>query len=167
MPQKILGNELPDDAFELLNKGTTTVVATVDEDGYPRTAPIGLVGAPDKKTLRLGIASIWDTYKNIKRNGKVMVCVIDEGHIAIGVKGRAEVTNELLGTLEIPAELKEFQHLPPTIPIPIIEVKIEQVKSDATPLTRVVSGIRTQGTEEGRKVHSSIEIDAVKKSKRR
>jgi hypothetical protein len=35
MPQKILKSELPDDAFELLNKGTTTVVATVDEDGYP------------------------------------------------------------------------------------------------------------------------------------
>ena len=166
MPQKILGSELPDNALELLNKGTTTIVATVDEDGYPRTAPIGLVGAPDRKTLRLGIASIWETYKNIKRNGKVMVCVIDEGHIAIGVKGRAEVTNDLLGTLEIPVELEEFQHLPPTVPIPIVEVKIEQVKSDATPFLRVVSGIRAEGTEVGHKVHSSIDW-ALGKLKRR
>ena len=46
-PQKILGSELPDDAFELLNEGTTTVIATVDEDGHPRTVPleVGLASA--------------------------------------------------------------------------------------------------------------------------
>ena len=131
MPEKIFGSELPENAFELLNKGTTVVVATVDEDGYPRTAPIGLIAAPNRKTLRLGIGPHKFSYKNIVSNGKVMVCVIDEGNIAIGVKGIAEVINEDVGG-----------H--PTIRSPIVEIKIEEVKSDALPWYPIIHGIRAR-----------------------
>ena len=135
MPEKILGSELPEDAFELINKGTTVVVATVDEDGYPRTAPIALVAAPNKKTLRICIRPHKFSYMNIVRNGKVMVCVIDEGNIAIGEKGRAEVINEDVGG-----------H--PTIPSPIVEIKIEEVKSDALPWAPIIHGIRARPIRE-------------------
>ena len=138
MPGKILGNELPDDAFELLNKGTTVVVATVDEDGYPHTAPIGCVGAPDKKTLRLGIGRSKETYRNIKRNGKVMVCIMDRDNIAISVKGIAETVKEI--------------QLTSSWNMPITDIKIEQVKSDATSLGIVTHGIGIELTEQGRKV---------------
>ena len=155
MPEKILGSELPEDAFELLNKGTTAVVATVDEDGYPRTAPIGLVAAPNKKTLRVCIRPHKFSYKDIRRNGKVMVCIIDEGNIAIGVKGRAEVINEDVGG-----------H--PTIPSPIVEIKIEEVKSDALPWAPIIHGIRARTIREEVPDKLSPEIlrkirDALKK----
>ena len=155
MPEKILGSELPEDAFELLNKGTTVVVATVDEDGYPRTAPIALVAAPNRKTLRVCIRPHKFSYKNIVRNGKVMVCVIGEGNIAIGVKGRAEVINEDVGG-----------H--PTVPSPIVEIRIEEVKSDALPWAPIMHGIRTRPIPEKRPDKLSPEIrrkirDALKK----
>jgi len=92
VPISILGNELPQEAFDLLNKEITTVViATVDKDGFPHTAPFHWIVAKDKKTLRVGINPRHKTYENIKRDGKVMVCVIDEENIAIGIKGRAQV----------------------------------------------------------------------------
>jgi hypothetical protein len=56
MPIKILGDTLPHKAFQFLHHDKTDVViATVDENGYPRTAPFGLIRALDRKTLRVGI----------------------------------------------------------------------------------------------------------------
>jgi hypothetical protein len=49
MPIQVLGDQLPQNAFQLLHDRTTnTVLATVDECGYPRTAPFGLICATDR-----------------------------------------------------------------------------------------------------------------------
>jgi hypothetical protein len=49
MPIQVLGDQLPQNAFQLLHDRTTnTVLATVDESGYPRTAPFGLICATDR-----------------------------------------------------------------------------------------------------------------------
>ena len=44
-----------------------TVVATVDEDGTPRTAPFGSVRAVTPRLLRLISARYHDTYANLAR----------------------------------------------------------------------------------------------------
>jgi len=128
------------------------VVATVDEDGYPHTAPIGLVGAPDKKTLRLGIGRSKETYRNIKRNGKVMVCVMDKDNIAISIKGRAkEETEEIhLGSWSLP----------------VTEIEIEQVKNDGNPrIMTITHGIGVELTEQGDKFFSPKLRRKIKESK--
>ena len=95
MPVQVLGDELPQDAYELLRtQAVDVVIATVDEDGFPRTAPYGLVRALDRKTLRVGIGPSKRTYANIVRDGKVMVCVLAEGNIALGIRGHARVIKE-------------------------------------------------------------------------
>ena len=129
MPIKVLGNELPRRAFELLNKEITTVViATVDEDGYPRTAPFHWIVAKNKKTLRVAVNPHHVTCENIKRNEKVMVCVIDQNNTAIGIKGRAKVIKEAMETVP--------WH------ICIVEIEIEQIKSDALQWIPIKHGVR-------------------------
>jgi uncharacterized pyridoxamine 5'-phosphate oxidase family protein len=83
-------NELPQNAYELSQTTSpNAVIATVDDDGFPRTAPFDLIYAPNPKTLYAGISPTNHIYQNIQRNGKVMVCVIDHSNIAFGIRGRA------------------------------------------------------------------------------
>jgi uncharacterized pyridoxamine 5'-phosphate oxidase family protein len=135
VPTRILGSELSREAFNLLNKEITTVViATVDEDGYPRTAPFHWIVAKDKKTLRVAVNPRHVTYENIKRDGRVMVCVMDEENLAIGVRGRAQV-------------IKEDMESVPWL-ITIVEIKIDEVKSDALAWVPIKYGVRFETTRQ-------------------
>ena len=131
MPEKILGSELPQEAFSLLKEEiyprTTVVIATVDQDGNPRTAPFW-IAAKDRKTLRVYMRPWQVTYQNIKRDGRVMVCVVEEGNTAIGIKGRAKFITD---------------H--------VVEIKIEEVKSDAIPWMTIMHGVRFNLSEQGLK----------------
>jgi hypothetical protein len=135
MPIKILGNELPENAYNLLKKGTTTaIISTIDQDSYPRTAPFGWITAKDKKTIRVGISSQHKTYENISRDGKVMVCLIDEGNICLGVKGDARVIMDNLKT--------------GSWEVSVVEINILEVKSDAMENVPVTQGVRWLSTPE-------------------
>ena len=135
VPIRILGGELPQEAFDLLNMEITTVViATVDEDGYPRAAPFHWVVAKDKKTLRVAVNPRHVTYENIKRDGKIMVCVLDQGNIAIGIKGRARVIKD------------DMENIPWLITI--VEIEIDEVKSDALAWVPIKHGVRFETTEQ-------------------
>lgn len=131
MPVEVLGDELPQNAYELLRtKPVDVVIATVDEDGFPRTAPYGLIRALDRKTLRVGIGPSKRTYANIVRNGKVMVCVLAEGNIALGIRGRARVIKERMESWNL--------H------VAMIEINILEVKSDALTWVPITQGIQVQ-----------------------
>lgn len=134
VPIRILGSELSREAFNLLNREITTVViATVDEDGSPRTAPFHWIVAKDKKTLRVAVNPRHVTYENIKRDGRVMVCVMDQENLAIGIKGRAQVIKE------------DMESVP--WPIIMVELKIGEVKSDALTWLPIKHGVRFETTK--------------------
>ena len=135
MPVKVLGDELPENAYELLRtKPIDVVIATVDEDGFPRTAPYGLIRALDRKTLRVGIGPGKRTYANIVRDGKVMVCMLAEGNIALGIRGRARVIKERMESWNL--------H------VAMIEINILEVKSDALTWVPITQGIQVQLSDE-------------------
>jgi hypothetical protein len=135
VPVDVLGDELPQNAFELLHtQSTHVVIATVDEDGFPRTAPYGIFRALDRKTLRVGIGPSKRTYANIIRDDKVMVCVLAEGNIALGIRGHAHVIKERM----------ESYHFP----VVMVEIDILEVKSDALTWVPITQGIRVQLTDE-------------------
>jgi hypothetical protein len=134
VPVKVLGDELPQDVYELLRtKAVDVVIATVDEDGFPRTAPYGLIRALDRKTLRVGMGPGKRTYANIVRDGKVMICVLAAGNIALGIRGRARVIKERMESIRLHAA--------------IIEIDILEVKSDALTWAPISQGIRLQLTD--------------------
>ena len=112
--------ELPPDVFAVLHKrnraiNPITVVATVDADGAPRTAPFGSLRAVTPGLLRLVCNRHHDTYANMRRDGRVSVALLAPPDIAVSIRGRARVVKEGMATGEHFA---------------VVEIDVEEVKND-------------------------------------
>ena len=71
-----------------------TVVATVDPDGAPHTAPFGSLRAVTPRLLRLACNHHHDTYANLRRDGQVSVVLLASPNIAVSIRGRARLVKE-------------------------------------------------------------------------
>ena len=112
--------ELPPDVFTALHKpnraiNPITIVATVDPDGKPRTAPFGSLRAVTPRLLRLACNHYHDTYANLCRDGRVSVALLSPPNIAVSIEGRARMVKERMDTDE---------HLA------VLEIDVEEVKND-------------------------------------
>lgn len=112
--------ELPPDVFAVLHKpnraiNPITVVATVDPDGTPRTAPFGSLRAVTPSLLRLACNQYHDTYANLCRDGRVSVALLAPPNIAVSIRGRASVVQERMAIGETLA---------------VLEIDVEEVKND-------------------------------------
>jgi hypothetical protein len=113
-------SELPSDVFAALHKpnraiNPVTIVATVDSDGRPRTAPFGSLRAITPQLLRLACGNHHDTYANLCRDGQVSVAVLASPNIAVSIRGHARV---------VKARMEIAKHLV------ALEIDIEEVKND-------------------------------------
>lgn len=127
---RIIGDTLPPEVVELFNKElTTVVVSTITPEGFPHAMPVHLLAAPDDKTVRMALVKAHQTTANIKHNGKAFITVLESPDLAMGIKGAARVMRE-------PMEGNAAMTM--------IEVKVEQIKSDTTPTVLVKEGVRTQ-----------------------
>ena len=125
---RIIGETLPTEAAELFDKEiTTAVVSTVTEDGTPHAMPVHLLVAKDSKTICMALVKGHKTVENIKTNGLVFITVMDGPDIAMGIKGTAQVIREPMAG---------------NAAMSMIEVIIEEVKSDTTPTGIVEQGVR-------------------------
>ncbi len=132
---KILGSSLPEMIYELFrSKLPTVILATLSPDGHPNTAPIHLIYATDKNTLLMALARQHQSMANIRDNGKVMICVCEEGDINVSIKGDAAMIKENMDCNKAMC---------------IVEVKVQEVKDDSTH-SETTSGIRYRcRTEKG------------------
>ncbi len=135
--------ELPEDAFNTLHKPNSrinpiAILATVDEDGSPRTAPFGSLRAVTPNLLRLCCNHHHDTFKNLCRDKRVMVSILAPPDIAIGIRGRARVVKE---TMKISEQLA------------VIEIDIEEVKNDMMRRGKIGSEIRFEPPEDLREFY--------------
>ena len=126
---------LREDVYDALKKpdglmNPSTVVATIDEDGSPRTAPFGSLHALSPNLLTFIINRRHQTLANIKRDGRVMVCVVCAPGIAVSIKG----------TTRIVADPWEFDER-----YAVAEIDIEEVKNDMPMAIRIESGIEISG----------------------
>ncbi len=122
-------SQLPKTIFPALENrriGSASIVATVDKDGSPHTAPFGSLCVVSPTTLRFGCDRTHDTYANIRRNGRVTVSLVAPPDIALSIKGKARVLKERMNLVETDA---------------IIEIEVEDVKDDLIPGAFIVSGI--------------------------
>ncbi|HUG63631.1 MAG TPA: pyridoxamine 5'-phosphate oxidase family protein [Gaiellaceae bacterium] len=107
---------LPPTVFELLTSTAVTgVVATVDRDGRPHTAPFGSLWAASPDRLRFGCDRGHETFENIRRDGRVAVSVITPPDVAVTLFGRASILREAMETLPSDA---------------VVEILVEDVKND-------------------------------------
>jgi len=142
------GEELSQKVIDIINRqATIVVVATVDEDGSPRTAPFGWVYAKDGKTIRFSTSRGHDTYKNIDRDGRVMICLLEEGNTAISIKGNARISKKNLSVLDHCA---------------MVEVGIEHIKSDVTGVANIFSGVKCEINDSHMEITKNIYNEIMK-----
>jgi hypothetical protein len=128
--------ELRDDIFNVMRKiggalNPSSVIATIDEDGSPHTAPFGSLHAINPKTMRVVIYRYHDTLANIIRDERVMICIVCPPDIAVSVKGRAKV-------IDNPWIVDERYAL--------AEIEIDEVKNDMPVVIEIESGITISAT---------------------
>jgi hypothetical protein len=124
-------SELPPDVFTVLHKpnraiNPVAIVATVDPDGKPRTAPFGSLRAITPQLLRFACGNYHDTYANLCRDGQVSVAVLAPPNVAVSILGRARVVKE---EMDIAKNLV------------VVEIDIEEVKNDMMPRGFIESAI--------------------------
>jgi hypothetical protein len=138
--------ELPPAIFKVLNKqdraiNPICIVATVDQDGSPRTAPFGSLRAVTPKLLRLACNHHHHTYGNICRSGMASVAVLAPPNIAVSILGRARVVHQHMKTAENLA---------------ILEIDIIQIKNDMIRKGGITSGIGFNPPEEQREFYLGL-----------
>ncbi len=138
---KILGNSLSEGLYDLLrSKVPTAIVATVSDES-PNTTPVHLMLAKDKNTLLMAMARQHTGTANIRNNGKVMICVCEEGDINVSIKGEATVVKE---------------HMDCNKAMCVVKVKVQEIKDDSTH-SETTCGIRYRcRTEKGESFIKSI-----------
>src|SRR5918912_1603192 len=102
----ILGNELPDRAMNYLQVGRLVIISTVDERGWPDSAPISWITALDRRTLRLAVSPEVSTFRNILKNDRIMLALLG-GTMTLGISGTARVLSESMSDVPFPMAMVE------------------------------------------------------------
>jgi hypothetical protein len=124
-------SELPAYVFDLLIKANrainpVAIVATIDPDGAPRTAPFGSLRAVSPRLLRLACNRHHDTHANLSRDPRVSVAVLAPGDVAVSIRGRARVVKHGMAVGEY---------------LDVLEIDVEEVKNDMMRRGAIESGI--------------------------
>lgn len=110
-----IGSELSPEIIALLQGDRPVVLATVDEAGWPDTAPFSWAVATDPKTVRVAVNEQVETLRNIRRDGKVRLCAIGGG-MTVSIKGRARVVKEHMESTALATVM--------------VEICVDEVKND-------------------------------------
>jgi hypothetical protein len=110
----------------LMTRFLAAMLATVDDDGFPRIAPVSLFSVRDSKTILTMMQADCRSARNIRRDGKMMLNLCEEGDLAVGIRGKAA----MLG------DSKAFRGGA------IFLVEVLEVKNDAAFDVEVTSGVR-------------------------
>jgi hypothetical protein len=103
---RFVSNELPDDLYRRLTGNDleacaekVILICTVDANGWPHPAMLSYfeVIAKDRRNIRLATYKNSTTTKNMRRNGKLTVLVIDE-RVAYYIKGQVEQLSEAMNS---------------------------------------------------------------------
>ncbi len=102
-----------------------STVGTVNEDGWPNTAPMSLFYCPDEKTIIAGMVKASQTATNIRMNGRVIIEMVFGGDVVFGIRGKGTVLKESLACSEATMAFK---------------IEVVSVKRDTSPAQLVTSG---------------------------
>jgi len=112
--------ELPADVFAVWRKpdqalSPVAVVATIEPDGAPHTAPFGSLRAITPRLMRFISLRYHATFTNLLQDDRVMVAMLAPPNIAVSAYGRARVVKE---------------HMEHDENYALIEIDIQGVKND-------------------------------------
>ncbi|HBF38197.1 MAG TPA: hypothetical protein DDW50_12855 [Firmicutes bacterium] len=139
----LLGTELNATLIELFKKRINTVIiASIDADCRPHTAPFHFISVHDSKHLRVAISKFHQTWQNINENWDVTIAILDEGDIAVSLKGRVRLVKETMDSDQSLA---------------IIEVEVDEIRKNNSCNFYVTQGIRIRHKNEA-SLHYSCQI---------
>ena len=125
-----IGAELTPALKYLLDSRVNPVIlATIDREHHPNTAPYNCIVAPDTRHLRIALCKDNQTYTNIIENGNIALAIIDEGDVAVCIKGNAQIL---------------MNHMNCDLNMAVIDIEIGEIRRNISPLFFVTQGIRTQ-----------------------
>jgi len=133
-----LGSELPGTLLSLLDGhdlparlGKAILISTVDAQGWahPALLSYGEFVAVDARRLRLALYASSGTSGNLRRCGRLTLCLIEEG-MAYYVKARGMEQP----TAALPLALARFEAT-------VERVLVDQAREDLEPAARITSGI--------------------------
>lgn len=125
---KTLGDRLPENIYQFFRTKTMTGVAsTIDEDSYPRGAPMSMFYALDERNMLMGVQNRSQTFKNAAREGKIALTFVGGGDMAFTIRGRSRVFKERMATNKY---------------IGLLVVEVEAVKSDVADDVEVTEGLK-------------------------
>lgn len=123
-----LGNELSPTLVNFFAKKTGTVIlATIDNDLHPHTAPFYYISIVDPWRIRIAVSRNHQTYDNILSNQYLAMAVFDEGDLAVCIKGIGRV---ILEAMNAQPEMA------------IVEMHVEEVRNNCWYSHFVSQGIR-------------------------
>ncbi len=138
--------ELPPEVFAVWRKpnralSPVAIVATVDADGTPRSAPFGSLRAITPCLLRFSPTHYQTTFANLCRDGRVMVTMVAAPNIAVSARGQARIVRERMGTNANRA---------------LVEIDITEVKNDMVATLVIEKGITISVRDEYREMFESM-----------
>jgi hypothetical protein len=126
---KYLGEVLPPNIFEFFQKKSMTGIAsTVDEDGFPRGAPMSMFYALDNQNILMAVQNRSGTFKNAGATGKIALSFIGSDDIAFSLQANAVVFRE---------NMENSKHMG------ILLLRCRSVKSDVAVDVKVKEGMKT------------------------
>jgi hypothetical protein len=133
-------SELPEAVFAAWRKlsralNPTAIMATLDADGCPHTAPFGSLRAATPRLLRFVTWRGHDTFANLCRDDRVAVALVAPPDLAVSIRGRARVVRARM------ASDGEYA---------IVEIDVEEVKNDMVRSVVIESGITVAVRERAR-----------------
>jgi len=105
---KYTGDRLPPVLYQFFAEDTMVgVAATVDEDGFPRGAPMSQFYAPGERVMLMAVQNRSRTWQNAVRTGKLALTFMGAKNLVFSIQGYARVfrenmqTNPYLGILVV------------------------------------------------------------------
>jgi len=96
---RYLGDRLSPTLYQFLAVETMVgVVCTVDEDGFPRGAPMSQFYAPGDQVLLIAAQNMSRTFMNAVRTGKIALTFMGANDLVFTVQGKVVVFRECMKT---------------------------------------------------------------------
>ncbi len=131
---KYHGDRLPPVLYEFFAADTMVgVVSTVDEDDFPRGAPMSQFYAPGDRVMVMAVQTQSATYKNAVRSGRIALTFMGANNLVFTIQGTARV-------------FKESMQSNPNLGILVVDIK--EVNSNEACDVVVTGGISTQFVSE-------------------
>lgn len=144
---KHVGIQLPDELYNLIEKGTMAVLATFSEKGSPYAVPVQWIYPKGRESILISLHKDTITYHNMVWQKKLILCFMGEDNVVYTVLGRS-------GVVRAPSVVNPLMN--------IVRIDIIEIQNEKSLLTSVDAGIQWRYTSPDAKELGDALMDELK-----